>query len=105
MFDVVTLMYFVATTFVSTVSWFHSIELLIAALILLDLGARFLVANNRRAFWREPTTWIDVVIVASLIPSSTRSTSRSPRSRQPVSATSRWWATSGIFSPSHAPKV
>ncbi|MGI9406784.1 MAG: potassium channel family protein [Hyphomicrobiaceae bacterium] len=66
-FDVATLVFFVIATTVSERSWFHGIEIVIALLIAADLSARYLISTNKRQFLKDFTTWIDVLIVFSLI--------------------------------------
>jgi voltage-gated potassium channel len=66
-FDIATLVFFVIATTVSPLSWFHGIEIVIAVLISADLLARYLIATNKRLFLKSFATWIDVLIVISLI--------------------------------------
>ncbi|MEL6289271.1 MAG: potassium channel family protein [Pseudomonadota bacterium] len=66
-FDVLTLIYFVAMTLVDDPQIFVPLELAIAAVIALDLVARLWIAVNRQAFFTKFTTWLDIAIVFSLL--------------------------------------
>ena len=68
-FDVATLCFFVATTLVPdpNLPWIHWIELGIAAIIALDLLVRWWIAPNRARYLTKLTTWVDILVVVTLV--------------------------------------
>lgn len=68
-FDLAILAFFIVTTVVPDPQpvWLRDIEIVIAALIFLDMSARYWVTPNRARFFRQVTALIDVVIIITLI--------------------------------------
>ncbi len=66
-FDIATLVYFIVVSLLPPTPWLHMLELVIAAVILLDLLARFLIASDRRRYMLQLTTWADILVVVSLV--------------------------------------
>jgi len=66
-FDVFTLAFFVVATLVPDTKFWHYAELVIAALISLDLLIRFWIAPNRARFLTRLTTIADVIVIFTLI--------------------------------------
>ncbi len=66
-FDIATLGYFVAASFFRQQSWIIALDALIALPITADLAARFVLARRKGRFLFRLTTWIDVVVIASLL--------------------------------------
>lgn len=67
-FDVATLVFFVVATVIpSDAPLMYAVQIFIAAVIALDLAARYWICPNGRRFMREWTTWIDIAIITTLI--------------------------------------
>lgn len=66
-FDLITLAFFVIAASLDNTPIVIAVQLLIAALISLDLAARFWICPNARRFLVEPATLIDIAIVLSLL--------------------------------------
>jgi voltage-gated potassium channel len=66
-FDVATIIYFLLTVAAEERPLLMGVNLFIGALILLDFGARFWVAENRRKMLLRVYTIADLIVIASLI--------------------------------------
>jgi voltage-gated potassium channel len=66
-FDIVTVAFFVLASFVDVPVWFLVIDLLIAVVLILDLGARFWIAPRRFSFLIQPITLADIIVIATLL--------------------------------------
>lgn len=66
-FDIFTLIFFVAATLFPETKFWHYTELVIAILIGLDLLIRFWIAPNRARYLTRLTTWVDIFIIFTLI--------------------------------------
>lgn len=66
-FDFVTILFFLATASMSFAPWVLVVDIMIAILITLDLGARFWIATDRIALLRRVYILVDIVVLASLI--------------------------------------
>lgn len=65
-FDLTTIVIFVVLTFMPPARWMIAVDAVIGTLILLELISRGLVADRRLKFLRQPSTLLDLLIVASL---------------------------------------
>jgi voltage-gated potassium channel len=68
-FDLTTVAYFMVSTFMAPAPWMRVIDLLIAIPLILDLLARFLIADKRVRLLVQPSTWVDTAVIASLLSS------------------------------------
>ncbi len=68
-FDIATLIFFVATTLVPNpnVPWIQWVELGMAAIISFDVLIRWWIAPNRTRYLGALTTWVDVLVVITLV--------------------------------------
>lgn len=66
-FDILSLVFFAATSTVRHELWVVVIDVVIAAVIGLDLVARYLIAVDTRRWLRSFETWTDIVVVLSLL--------------------------------------
>ena len=66
-FDVFSLVFFAATSTVRHETWVVAIDVVIAAVIVADLAARYLIAVDVRRWLRSFETWTDIVVILSLL--------------------------------------
>ena len=66
-FDLVTIAFFVLSSFVGFPFWFLVVDILIAAVLILDLLARLLIAKRRLRFLIQPITIADIVVIGTLL--------------------------------------
>lgn len=66
-FDILTIVFFVASSMAENSPWVYVADAVIAALIALDLYVRFWISYDRRKFMLEFTTWADLIVIVSLI--------------------------------------
>lgn len=66
-FDIVTIAFFVVSTFIDDRPWLAGIEIAIAAVIATDLLARFAIARRRLWFLVEPFTVVDIAVLILLL--------------------------------------
>ena len=64
--DVLIIGFFVASQFIREQPWFWIVDASIAAFVALDLGARLFAFGTMRRWLKYPTTWIDLVVLATL---------------------------------------
>ncbi|MFZ1812864.1 MAG: potassium channel family protein [Rhizobiaceae bacterium] len=64
--DIASILYFLATVRVEHVSIYRIIDIGLLIFFLLELLARFAIAANRKGFLLRPSTWADIVVIASL---------------------------------------
>jgi len=67
MFDVVTVIYVVATSFSAHRDVIERIDAVFGVLILLDFGARLLISDSVWRLLIQPITWADIVALASFL--------------------------------------
>ena len=65
-FDTMTVAVFVALTFVRPSPWAVALDAVIGTLMLIELAMRTVIAHNRFAFLRRPSSLLDMVIIVSL---------------------------------------
>jgi len=66
-FDVVTIIFFILASFVEVPLWFLVIDLIIAAVLILDVAARFWIADRKLRFIIQPITIADIIVIATLL--------------------------------------
>jgi len=65
-FDAVTVLVFMAMTFVPPSPWTIVVDAVLGVLLTLEFVARVYIARNKRAFWTRLGTWLDIVIIVTL---------------------------------------
>ncbi len=65
--DVAILTFFVAGPYLRGASTYVAVDYAIAAVIAFELGARMLVAPTLKYWLMRPMTWVDIVILATLL--------------------------------------
>jgi voltage-gated potassium channel len=65
--EVVILLYFIAASFIRQVPWLLYIDLVIGAILLLDFLARWSVSRSTGLYFRQISTWADLVVLATLV--------------------------------------
>ena len=66
-FDIVTIVFFVISSLMRDQTWIYVVDAVIAVFIILDLAARYWISERRSRFAMETTTWLDIVVVLSLL--------------------------------------
>lgn len=66
-FDAASIVFFIASTLARDAPWVYAVDAAIAAVVAADLAARWWIAADRRAVALELTTWIDVVVIVTLL--------------------------------------
>lgn len=66
-FDVFSLVFFAATSTVRHETWVVVLDIVIAAVIVADLAARYLIAVDVRSWLKSFETWTDIVVILSLL--------------------------------------
>lgn len=65
--DIIIIGFFIATKFIDDQPWFVIIDLLVAALILMDLSAKAYAMGKVARLARYPEAWADVIVLATLL--------------------------------------
>lgn len=65
-FDLVTVLFFLVTTFLPMDDWIRRTDYVIGAILLVDFSARLWIARHRRAFLLSLWTVIDVVVILTM---------------------------------------
>lgn len=65
--DIGLLAFFVATTFMRGAPWLAKANLVIAALLALDFAIRLWLHDRKMRYFRQLSTWADMVVIASLL--------------------------------------
>jgi voltage-gated potassium channel len=66
-FDLVSVAYFIVSTFFHTDVWIIAVDALIALVIIADLVSRFIISDRPLKLALHVATWVDVVVIASLL--------------------------------------
>lgn len=66
-FDVVSVIFFIATSITPDETWVLVVDAVIAVLIFADLAARFWIEDRRADMLTQVGTWIDVAVIISLL--------------------------------------
>lgn len=64
--DVLIIGFFIASQFILEQRWFWIVDGAIAVFLAVDLGARLLALGSVRRWIKFPTTWVDLVVLATL---------------------------------------
>ncbi len=65
--DVLIIGFFIGSQFIAEQSWFWIVDAAIAVFLALDLFARLFAFGTLRRWLKFPTTWIDLVVLATLL--------------------------------------
>jgi voltage-gated potassium channel len=66
-FDVATIVFIVATSFLPRADWIEVADILIGLFVLADVAARMAISRDRFRGLHLPSTWIDLVVVVSFL--------------------------------------
>jgi len=66
-FDIVSIAFFLASSAMRGETWIYWVDGLIAVIILADLLARFYISNRPLALFKQAVTWVDIVVIISLL--------------------------------------
>lgn len=66
-FDFVSITFFLITAVIRDAAWIYWVDGIIAVIILCDLWARFYISNRPLNLLKQPVTWVDFVVVISLL--------------------------------------
>ncbi|MCB1505607.1 MAG: two pore domain potassium channel family protein [Hyphomicrobiaceae bacterium] len=66
-FDVITILFFIASSLMRDEPWIYWVDAAIALFIIADLAARFLIAPKPLALLRQLATWADLVVIVTLL--------------------------------------
>ncbi len=64
--DVLIIGFFIGSQFIREQAWFWIVDLSIAAFVAMDLAARLFAFGTLRRWFKFPTTWLDLVVLATL---------------------------------------
>lgn len=67
LFDIGTIIFFVLSTTVRHEFWIVVADIILAAIILADFIARYVIAPGTRQFFRSFETWTDIIVIGSLL--------------------------------------
>jgi voltage-gated potassium channel len=65
--DVLIIGFFIASQFIREQPWFWYVDFSIAGFVALDLLARLFAFGTLRRWFKYPTTWVDLVVLATLV--------------------------------------
>ncbi len=66
-FDIVSVLFFIATSMVREGAWIYWVDAVIAVVLVADLAARFWIAKHPWQLFRQFTTWTDIIVIITLI--------------------------------------
>jgi voltage-gated potassium channel len=66
-FDVFTILFIVATSFVPREDWVETCDILFGVIILTDFGARLFISTRRLRDLMHPATWADIAAIVSFL--------------------------------------
>lgn len=66
-FDVLSIAFFLVSSIIRDQQWIYWIDAVIAIFILADLLARFYISNRPLSLLKQPVTWVDAVVIVSLL--------------------------------------
>lgn len=66
-FDILSIVFFVASSLVTDEPWIHVVDIIIAVVIIADLAARYYIEEQKSRFLLDTTTWADVIVVVTLL--------------------------------------
>jgi voltage-gated potassium channel len=65
--DVIIIGFFIVTKFIEDHDWFLIVDLVIAALIAMDLGAKAWATGTAKRFFRYKEVWVDLIVLGTLL--------------------------------------
>jgi voltage-gated potassium channel len=65
--DVLVVGFFIISQFIAEQTWFWILDLVIAAFVAIDLGMRLFAFGSLQRWLKFPATWIDLVVLATLL--------------------------------------
>lgn len=68
-FDLITILFFVVSSLFEATVWVYAVDYLIAAVMTADFLARASLEANRRQWLLQLDTWLDIVVILSLVAS------------------------------------
>ncbi|MEM7776359.1 MAG: ion channel [Pseudomonadota bacterium] len=66
-FDILSILFFVATSMIEDQTWIYVVDGILAVLIASDLGARLWISDDPLSQLKEVMTWIDIVVIVTLL--------------------------------------
>lgn len=66
-FDLISIAFFLVTSVIRDAQWIYWVDGLIAIVIMADLIARFYISNRPLSLLKQPVTWVDFVVLVSLL--------------------------------------
>ncbi len=66
-FDIATIFFFVATSISAPSTWVLIVDVVLAAIIAVDLAVRWWIAYDRKRFALQFTTWADIIVIVTLL--------------------------------------
>lgn len=66
-FDVIVLAVFVVGSFYTDALWERVVDVIIAILLAIDLTARYWIDDRAPRFFRQPSTWLDILVIVTLV--------------------------------------
>jgi len=67
LFDVTSVVFFIATSMVEPSAWIYWVDGAIALVIIADLAARIWIAERPERLFREFATWTDIIVIITLL--------------------------------------
>lgn len=65
--DLLIIGFFVGSQFIVSQTWFWIVDIAIAIFLMIDLGARLYALGTLKRWLKYPTTWVDIVVLATLL--------------------------------------
>lgn len=66
-FDLTSIAFFLVTSVIRDAQWIYWVDAIIAVVIIADLWARFYISNRRTSLLKQAVTWVDIIVVISLL--------------------------------------
>ena len=66
-FDIITIIFFIASSLIRDEPWIYWIDAVIAVFIIADLAARIWIEPRRLRLFRQLTTWADIIVIITLL--------------------------------------
>ena len=66
-FDVATIIFFVVSSMLDDTALVYTVDVIIAIFLMIDLGLRLWISERPKALALEFTTWLDIVVIVSLL--------------------------------------
>ena len=66
-FDVIAIVFFIATSMIEDQAWIYVVDGILAVLIAMDLGARFWISDDPLGQLKAVETWVDIIVIITLL--------------------------------------